>query len=110
MRRRLRNVVLRMVLRALCAVGHIRSRVVTRRVRHVMRRLILWTALLGTLRNLLRSHLLLILVRAGHRPCVGRYVRISWPVDGRQTGTHRLGTVQRPRLGSRHHRWPTLIY
>src|SRR5262252_6647443 len=39
MRRRLRNVVLRMVFCALCAFRHIRLRVVTRRVRHVMRRL-----------------------------------------------------------------------
>jgi len=63
MRRRLRNVARRMVFRALCAFRHIRLRMVTRRVGHVMRRLLRWSALLRTRHGLLLSHLLLILRR-----------------------------------------------
>jgi len=75
MRRRLRNVVLRMVFRALCAFRHIRLRMVTRRVRHVMRRLFRWSTLLRTRHVLLHSHVLLILRRPRPRSCV--YVRIG---------------------------------
>ena len=75
MRRRLRNVVLRMVFCALCAFRHIRLRMVTRRVRHVMRRLFRWSTLLRTWHVLLHSHVLLILWWPRPRSCV--YVRIG---------------------------------
>ena len=74
---RLTSLLRSMVFRALCAFRHIRLRMVTRRIRHVMRRLLRWSALLRTRHVLLHSHLSLILRRRRPRSCVRVYVRIG---------------------------------